>query len=90
LWHARVALIRGWVVRGDRVFICSGGRTPALFGPLSVEFDPHTRFTYLGADAAGVACLSAPEGYRLPLGSTGCWAFGPVNNNWDMMAAEPQ
>jgi sarcosine oxidase len=66
----------GTVVRGDRVLICAGVQTPALFGPLRVEFAPHTRFTYQGADATGAACLSAPEGYGLPLGSTGRWAFG--------------
>lgn len=71
-----VTLADGAVVRGDRVLICAGVQTPALFGPLGVEFAPHTRFTYEGADATGAACLSAPEGYGLPLGSTGRWAFG--------------
>ncbi|OBK45310.1 FAD-binding oxidoreductase [Mycobacterium sp. 1081908.1] len=66
----------GTVVRADRVLICAGVKTPTLFGPLGVEFAPHTRFTYEGAEAAGAACLSAPEGYGLPLGSTGRWAFG--------------
>jgi sarcosine oxidase len=69
-------LANGTVVRGDRVLICAGVQTPALFGPLDVEFAPHTRYTYQGSDAAGAACLSAPEGYGLPLGSTGRWAFG--------------
>ena len=73
-------LADGAVVRGDRVLICAGVQTPALFGPLGVEFTPHTRFTYEGASenarATGAACLSAPEGYGLPLGSTGLWAFG--------------
>jgi sarcosine oxidase len=69
-------LADGTVIRGDRVLICAGVQTPALFGPLDVEFAPHTRFTYAGADAAGAACLTAPEGYGLPLGSTGRWAFG--------------
>lgn len=69
-------LADGTVLRGDRVLICAGVQTPALFGPLGVEFAPHTRFTYEGADATGAACLSAPEGYGLPLGSTGRWAFG--------------
>jgi sarcosine oxidase len=69
-------LADGSVVCGDRVLICAGVQTPALFGPLGVEFAPHTRFTYDGADAVGAACLSAPEGYGLPLGSTGRWAFG--------------
>jgi glycine/D-amino acid oxidase-like deaminating enzyme len=70
------SLADGTVMRGDRVLICAGVQTPALFGPLGIEFAPHTRFTYEGADAAGAACLSAPEGYGLPLGSTGRWAFG--------------
>jgi sarcosine oxidase len=69
-------LADGAVVRGDRVLICAGVETQALFGPLGVEFAPHTRFTYEGADATGAACLSAPEGYGLPLGSTGRRAFG--------------
>jgi sarcosine oxidase len=69
-------LADGSVLQGDRVLICAGVRTPGLFGPLGVEFAPHTRFTYEGADVVGAACLSAPEGYGLPLGSTGRWAFG--------------
>ncbi|MGA7051868.1 MAG: FAD-binding oxidoreductase, partial [Mycobacterium sp.] len=69
-------LADGTVVRGDDVLICAGAQTPVLFGPLDVEFAPHTRFTYEGADAIGAACLSAPEGYGLPVGSTGRWAFG--------------
>jgi sarcosine oxidase len=74
-----VTLADGAVVRADRVLICAGVQTPALFGPLDVEFAPHTRFTYQAASdqtCAGAACLSAPEGYGLPLGSTGRWAFG--------------
>lgn len=71
-----VALADGTVLRGDRVLICAGTQTSALFGPLGAEFTPHTRFTYQGADAVGAACVSAPEGYGLPLGSTGRWAFG--------------
>jgi glycine/D-amino acid oxidase-like deaminating enzyme len=69
-------LADGTILRSDRVLICAGVQTPALFGPLGVEFAPHTRFTYDGANAVGAACLSAPEGYGLPLGSTGRWAFG--------------
>jgi sarcosine oxidase len=72
-------LADGSVVHGDRVLVCAGVRTAELFGPLGVEFAPHTRFTYEGASkdaATGAACLSAPEGYGLPLGSTGRWAFG--------------
>jgi glycine/D-amino acid oxidase-like deaminating enzyme len=69
-------LADGTALHGDRVLICSGVQTPKLFGPLGIDFQPHTRFTYDGADAVGAACLSAPEGYGLPLGSTGSWAFG--------------
>ncbi|GAA4537986.1 NAD(P)/FAD-dependent oxidoreductase [Mycobacterium paraffinicum] len=69
-------LADGTVLRGERVLICAGVRTPELFGPLGVQFAPHTRFAYEGADATGAACLSAPEGYGLPLGTTGRWAFG--------------
>ncbi len=71
-----VTLADGSVMRGDRVLICAGVRTPELYGALDVEFAPHTRFTYRGADATGAACISAPQGYGLPLGSTGHWAFG--------------
>jgi sarcosine oxidase len=71
-----MALADDTVVPAERVLICAGVQTPVLFGELDVQFLPHTRITYAGADAAGVACLSAPEGYGLPLGSTGRWAFG--------------
>ncbi len=71
-----MTLADGTVVRADRVLICAGVQTPALFGPLDVEYAPHIQFPYQGADATGAACLSAPEGYGLPLGSTGRWAFG--------------
>jgi sarcosine oxidase len=73
---AATTLADDTVLQADRVLICAGVQTSALFGPLGVEFAPHTRFTYEGADAVGAACLSAPEGYGLPLGSTGRWAFG--------------
>jgi len=73
-----VMLVDGTVVRADRVLICAGVQTGALFGPLGVEFAPHIRVTYAGVDATGAACLSAPEGYGLPLGSTGRWAFGQL------------
>lgn len=75
-------LADGTLVRADRVLICAGVHTPALFGALDVQFAPHTRFTYAGApeatavQVAGAACLAAPEGYGLALGSTGRWAFG--------------
>lgn len=66
----------GSTVRAQRVLICAGVQTQGLFGPLGIEFGPHTRYTYEGAESTGAACLSAPEGYGLPLGSTGRWAFG--------------
>ena len=43
-----VTLADGTVVRADRVLICAGVQTPALFGPLGVEFAPHIRVTYAG------------------------------------------
>lgn len=69
-------LADGTVLHADRVLICAGVQTQDLFGPLGIEFFPHTRFTYEGGSATGAACLSAPEGYGLPIGSTGRWAFG--------------
>ncbi|ETB47237.1 FAD dependent oxidoreductase, partial [Mycobacterium avium subsp. paratuberculosis 10-8425] len=72
--NGSTVLADGTVLRADRVLICAGVATPKLFGPLGVDFVPHTRFTYRGADATGAACLSAPEGYGLPLGGTGRWA----------------
>lgn len=71
-----ITLADGDILRGERVLICAGVQTPELFGGLGVEFVPHTRFTYRGADVSGAACLSAPQGYGLPLGSTGQWGFG--------------
>jgi sarcosine oxidase len=39
-----------------------------------VRFSHHVRLTY---DAGGpAACLISPEGYGVPVGSTGRWAFG--------------
>ncbi len=70
------ALADGTVVAAEHVLICAGVQTPTLFGPLGIQFGPHTRYTYEGADATGAACLSSPDGYGLPLGSTGRWAFG--------------
>ncbi|GKU46960.1 hypothetical protein NJB14194_35780 [Mycobacterium montefiorense] len=64
------------MTRGDQVLVCAGAQRPDLCGPVDVQFVPHTRFTYQGADASGAACLAAPQGYGLALGSTGRWAFG--------------
>lgn len=71
-----VTLADGTVLRGEGVLVCAGVQTPQLFGPLGLEFAPHTRFTYQGSDVTGCPCLTAPEGYGLPVGSTGLWAFG--------------
>ena len=38
-----MTLADGTVVRADRVLICAGVQTPALFGPLGIEFAPHIR-----------------------------------------------
>jgi glycine/D-amino acid oxidase-like deaminating enzyme len=82
-----VTLADGSVLRADRVLICAGIQTQELFGPLGIEFFPHTRFTYEGAPAAGAPCLSAPEGYGLPIGSTGRWAFGQDHPDAGMVRA---
>ncbi|OBJ54827.1 FAD-binding oxidoreductase [Mycobacterium sp. 1423905.2] len=82
-----VTFADGTMLTGERVLICAGVQTEALFGPLDVEFGPHTRFTYEGTDATGAACLSAPEGYGLPLGSTGRWAFGQEEPDPDAVRA---
>ena len=88
--NGAVTMADGSVVRGDRVLVCAGVQTPQLFGPLDVDFAPHARFTYQGADAVGAACISAPEGYGLPLGSTGRWAFGqPVPDATTVRALFP-
>ncbi len=80
-------LADGTVLRADRVLLCAGVQTPSLFGPLDVEFAPHTRFTYQGAGAVGAPCISAAEGYGLPLGSTGRWAFGQPVPDADIVRA---
>jgi glycine/D-amino acid oxidase-like deaminating enzyme len=73
-----VALADGSVLHGSAVLICAGTRTPALAATagiaLDARFTHHVRLTY--AAGAAAACLIAPEGYGVPLGSTGRWALG--------------
>jgi sarcosine oxidase len=73
-----VRLAGGARVTGAAVLVCAGARTPALAAgagiAIEARFVHHVRLTY--AARAGAACLAAPEGYGLPLGSTGRWAWG--------------
>ena len=70
-----VSLADGTELRSDAVLVCAGRWTPALSGlDFGVTFSDHVRYTY--ASGASSACLISPEGYGLPLGSTGRWAFG--------------
>lgn len=70
-----VSLADGTELRSDAVLVCAGRWTPALSGlDFDVTFSDHVRYTY--ASGASSACLISPEGYGLPLGSTGRWAFG--------------
>ena len=76
-----VRLADGTSLRGGTVLICAGTRTPALAATAGIEIDVaffhHVRLTYAPrAEGVTPACLTAPEGYGLPLGSTGRWAFG--------------
>jgi glycine/D-amino acid oxidase-like deaminating enzyme len=69
-----VTLADGSELRGDAVLVCAGTETAALTGlDLGVGYSHHVRLTYR-AEMAG--CLISPEGYGVPLGSTGRWAFG--------------
>jgi glycine/D-amino acid oxidase-like deaminating enzyme len=69
-----VTLTDGSELRGDAVLVCAGTETAALTGlDLGVRYSHHVRLTYR-AEMAG--CLISPEGYGVPLGSTGQWAFG--------------
>ena len=70
------------MLRGATVLVCAGTRTPALAATAGIGFDVrffhHVRLTYVPrvAPATAPACLTAPDGYGVPLGSTGRWAFG--------------
>src|SRR3954447_21864388 len=70
-----VSLADGTELRSDAVLVCAGRWTPALSGlNFGASFSDHVRYTYAAGTSS--ACLICPEGYGLPLGSTGRWAFG--------------
>jgi sarcosine oxidase len=70
-----VSLADGTTLESDAVLVCAGQWTPPLTGfDFGVTFSPHVRYTYDAGTSS--ACLICPEGYGLPLGSTGRWAFG--------------
>lgn len=70
-----VSLADGTELRSDAVLVCAGRWTPSLSGlDFGVTFSDHVRYTYAAGGSS--ACLICPEGYGLPLGSTGRWAFG--------------
>jgi sarcosine oxidase len=75
----RVWLDDGEVLAGDVVLVCAGIATGDLAAPLGLDARMrvfhHVRLTYRARVRTG-ACLIAPEGYGLPLGSTGRWALG--------------
>jgi sarcosine oxidase len=75
-----VRLADGQVLRAGAVLLCAGTGTPALAAtagiPFEARFFHHVRLTYAPRAPAPTACLTAPEGYGVPLGSTGRWAFG--------------
>jgi glycine/D-amino acid oxidase-like deaminating enzyme len=70
-----VSLADGSTLESDVVLVCAGRWTPALTGfDFGASFSDHVRYAYEAG--ASAACLICPEGYGLPLGSTGRWAFG--------------
>jgi sarcosine oxidase len=70
-----VALADGSTLESDAVLVCAGRWTPELTGlDFGATFSPHVRYTYETGTAS--ACLICPQGYGLPLGGTGRWAFG--------------
>jgi hypothetical protein len=75
----RVWLDDGEVLAGDAVLVCAGIATGELVAPLGIDVSMrvfhHVRLTYRARVRTG-ACLISPEGYGLPLGSTGRWALG--------------
>jgi sarcosine oxidase len=75
----RVRLDDGETLCGDVVLVCAGIATGDLVAPLGLDARMrvfhHVRLTYRARVRTG-ACLIAPEGYGLPLGSTGRWALG--------------
>jgi glycine/D-amino acid oxidase-like deaminating enzyme len=70
-----VSLADGSTLESDAVLVCAGRWTPALTGfDFGVTFSDHVRYTYEAGTSS--ACLICPQGYGLPLGGTGRWAFG--------------
>jgi sarcosine oxidase len=81
-----VTLADGSELRGDAVLVCAGTETAALTGlDLGVRYTHHVRLTYR-AEMAG--CLISPEGYGVPLGSTGQWAFGLHDGDVEIAGAD--
>jgi sarcosine oxidase len=81
-----VTLTDGTQLRSDAVLVCAGRWTPALSGlDFGVSFSDHVRYSYAAGTAS--ACLICPEGYGLPLGSTGRWAFGQDQPREDQVRA---
>jgi glycine/D-amino acid oxidase-like deaminating enzyme len=81
-----VLLADGTRLQADTVLVCAGRWTPALSGfDFGVSFSDHVRYTYAAGTSS--ACLICPEGYGLPLGSTGRWGFGQAEPNADQVRA---
>jgi sarcosine oxidase len=81
-----VSLADGTELRSDAVLVCAGRWTPALSGlDFGASFSDHVRYTYAAGTSS--ACLVCPEGYGLPLGSTGRWAFGQREPRADQVRA---
>ncbi len=81
-----VSLADGTTLEDQAVLVCAGRWTPALSGfDFGVSFSDHVRYTYAAGKPS--ACLICPEGYGLPLGSTGRWAFGQDEPRADQIRA---
>jgi hypothetical protein len=81
-----VTLADGSTLESDAVLVCAGRWTPALTGlDFGAAFSDHVRYTYDAGTSA--ACLICPQGYGLPLGSTGRWAFGQDEPHADAVRA---
>jgi hypothetical protein len=81
-----VSLADGSTLESDAVLVCAGRWTPALTGSgFGASFSDHVRYTYEAGTSS--ACLISPEGYGLPLGSTGRWAFGQDEPRADQVRA---
>jgi glycine/D-amino acid oxidase-like deaminating enzyme len=78
--EATVHLDGGDAVSARAALVCAGLGTGPLAAPLgldvAVEATHHVRLAYRMREPGPVACLIAPEGYGLPVGSTGRFALG--------------